>query len=158
VMTWRFGSATAKGKTTYPSKIDFHQISAGYGGHLWFTHTLASANSAKSCTVSKTPQLQVTGTWTPPLGITGLVTVYAAVPNYGADSPAAIYQVVTGTGHTPQDVIVDQNRGRNTWIDLGTFRLSAGAHVSLNNVDCSASGYDVAWDAMAFVPAASAAG
>ena len=153
VMTWQFGSATNKGKTTYPSKIDFHQIAAGYGGHFWFTHTLASANPAKNCTVSKTPQLQVAGTWTPPPGITGSVTIYAAVPNYGAEAPIAIYQVVTGTGRAPRDITVDQNRGRNTWIDLGTFRLSAGAHVSLNNVDCAGSGSDIAWDAMAFVPA-----
>jgi len=152
-MTWRFGSATAKGKTTYPSKIDFHQISAGYGGHFWFTHSLPSANASQSCTVSKTPQLEVTGTWTPPAAVTGSVTIYAAVPNYGADSPAAIYQVVAGRGQTPQDVTVNQNRGSDTWIALGTFQLSAGAHVSLSNVDCSASGDDVAWDAMAFVPA-----
>ena len=152
VMTWRFGSATAKGKTTYPSKIDFHQISAGYGGHFWFTHSLPSANASQSCTVSKTPQLEVTGTWTPPAAVTGSVTIYAAVPNYGADSPAAIYQVVAGRGQTPQDVTVNQNLGSDTWIKLGTFQLSAGAHVSLNNVDCPASGYDVAWDAMAFVP------
>jgi hypothetical protein len=46
-------------------------------------------------------------------------------------------------------VTANQNLGSDAWIGLGTFQLSAGARVSLNNVDCSASGYDVAWDAMA---------
>jgi hypothetical protein len=214
VMTWQFGSATSKGTTTYPSKIDFHQIAAGYGGHFWFTHTIPSAQAggqvpvtaqgpsdgvtgafrapggqggslplvnrvtgdfrpsggsgpwgpgarpreggvlprASNCATAAAPSLQVTGTWTPP-GLTGSVTVWAALPNYGAQAPAATYQVVTGTGAEPQDVVIDQAAGRDVWVSLGTYNLSAGAHVSLSNVDCSGhSGQDIAWDAMAFVP------
>ena len=177
VMTWQFGSATSKGTTTYPSKIDFHQIAAGYGGHFWFTHTIPSAQAggqvpgdgvtgdfrpsggsggsrprAGSCATAKTPSLEVTGTWTPP-GLAGRVTVWAALPNYGAQAPDATYQVVTGTGAAPQDVVINQAVGRDVWVQLGTYTFAAGAHVSLSNVDCAIhSGQDIAWDAMAFVP------
>jgi hypothetical protein len=151
VMTWQFGSATSKGTTTYPSKIDFHQIAAGYGGHFWFTHTIPSAQ-AGNCATAKAPSLQVTGTWTPP-GLTGSATVWAALPNYGAQAPDATYQVVTGTGAAPQDVVINQAVGRDVWVRLGTYTFAAGAHVSLSNVDCANhSGQDIAWDAMAFVP------
>jgi hypothetical protein len=157
VMTWRFGSATAKGTTTYPSKIDFHQVAAGYGGHFWFTHTIPGTGPAASCTVAKDRSLQVTGTWTPP-GVTGSVTIYAAVPNYGAEAPDATYRVVTGTGAKPQYVVINQNVGRDAWIKLGTFKLAAGAHVSLSNADChNQTGQDIAWDAMQFLPGGSTA-
>src|SRR6185312_5206914 len=38
------------------SKIDFHQIGAGYGGHFWFAHTVIPSRT----------NMYVTGTWTPP--------------------------------------------------------------------------------------------
>jgi hypothetical protein len=152
VMSWQFGSATSKGTTTYPSKIDFHQISAGYGGHFWFTHTIPSAAPDKYCTKAANQSLQVTGTWTP-AGLTGSATVWAALPNYGAEAPGATYQVVTGTGAVPQTVIVPQSRNQNHWVNLGTYSFSAGGHVSLTNADCfDQGGQDIAWGAMAFVP------
>jgi hypothetical protein len=107
---------------------------------------------ASSCGAAQAPSLEVTGTWAPS-GLTGSVTVFAALPNYGAQAPDATYQVVTGTGAQPQNVVINQNVGRDVWVSLGTYNFSAGAHVSLSNIDCANhSGQDIAWDAMAFVP------
>src|SRR5689334_15865950 len=55
-MTWQFGADTKTG--TYPSKIDFHQISAGYGGHFWFTHTIPSKSNDPTSIVPQQPQFQ----------------------------------------------------------------------------------------------------
>jgi hypothetical protein len=157
-MTWNFGSATGTGGTTYPSKIDFHQIAAGYGGHFWFTHTLAPAQpvqSAQGCITPSNPALEVTGTWTPPANVQGWTSVWAAIPNVGAQAPDAMYQITTGSGQAAQLEIVNQDEGTNSWVNLGEFDLGAGANVALNNVTCNGgteSDIDIAWDAMAFIP------
>jgi hypothetical protein len=151
VMSWQFGSSTdSVGNTTYPSKIDFHQIAAGYGGHFWFTHTIPTA-AGNSCTAPQTPNLMVTGTWTPPPSLTGQVRVWASVPNIGAQTSDAAYKIITATGQAPWYVVVNQYLQQDAWIDLGVFNFSAGASVSLTNVSCNGSGNDVAWGAMAFI-------
>jgi hypothetical protein len=153
-MTWKFAAAQSKTTTTYPSKIDFHQVAAGYGGHFWFTHTIAAKNPGTSCIVPSQPTLKVTGIWKPPATVSGRSTIWAAVPNVGAQAPDAVYQVVTTSGQAAQLVTINQDAGVDTWIDLGTFDLGTGAHVMLNNVTCQGgTGYDIAWEAMAFVPA-----
>lgn len=160
-MTWNFGATVGKSSTTYPSKIDFHQIGAGYGGHFWFTHTMAPAQpitSGSSCIVPGNPELAVTGTWTPPSTVQGWTKIWVAIPNVGADAPDAMYQISTQSGQSPQLEVVNQGEGTDSWEYLGDFKLGAGAHVALNNVTCDgAAGTDIAWDAMAFVPSSSLA-
>jgi hypothetical protein len=154
-MTWQFGSAGGDGgPVTYPSKVDFHQIGAGYGGHYWFTHTIPSDQTAPTAPIgvaASDPPLQITGTWTPPSSVSGWTEIMAAIPNEGAWDPQANYQVNTGQGAV-QDRIVNQAFQADTWVPLGIFDLSSGASVSLSNVTFSGLGYDIAWDAMAFVP------
>ncbi|HEY2575306.1 MAG TPA: hypothetical protein VGI74_03255 [Streptosporangiaceae bacterium] len=153
-MTWKFAAAHSGKTTTYPSKIDFHQVAGGYGGHFWFTHTMAATNPS-SCIVPSRPTLEVTGTWKPPAKVQGMTTIWAAVPNVGAQAPDAVYQIVTKSGQAARLVTTGQDKGADTWIDLGTFDLGTGAHVMLNNVTCQGgTGDDIAWEAMAFVPAA----
>ena len=155
-MTWQFGAA-AGSPATYPSKIDFHQIGAGYSGHFWVTHTIPNDQTTLSSPISPNPlpsyaQLGITGTWTPPTRVTGWTRIMAAIPNEGAWDPQANYQINLGGGAT-QYRIINQAYQADAWVPLGLFDLSAGASVSLSNATYSGLGYDIAWDAMAFIPA-----
>jgi Transglycosylase SLT domain len=156
-MTFNFAAADTS-PATYPSKIDFHQIgSDGYGAHYWFTHTIPSDQVTPTAPISTVPSssdadLEITGTWTPPeSSVAGWTRIMAAIPNEGAWDPQANYQINLGNG-TSQHRIVNQAYQSDTWVDLGIYDLSPGASVSLTNVTFTGLGYDIAWDAMAFIP------
>jgi GDSL-like Lipase/Acylhydrolase family len=151
-MTWSFASSNG----TYPSKIDFHQVGGGYSGHFWFTHTIYSDQSSVTSTTpdSSDKDLLVTGTWNPPSSVTGWTRIMVAIPNEGAWDPEATYLIKPGSGQAVRRVVVNQAYQSDTWADLGLFQLSAGASVSLTNVTYRGLGYDTAWDAAAFIPAA----
>jgi hypothetical protein len=126
----------------YPGKIDFHQLSTGFGGHLWFTHTA--------------PVASVTATWIPPSTTTGWTRIKVHIPQSGATTRQADYQISLGDG-TFRHRVVNQGGFANTWVDLGAFNLAAGASVSLSNaspniVSFRADGGDIAFDAVAFIP------
>jgi hypothetical protein len=91
-----------------------------------------------------------TGTWTPPSSVKGWTRIMVQVPNVGAWDPEANYQINTGSGLNY--AIVNQADQTNTWVSLGIYNLAAGANVSLSNVTYLGLGYDVAWDAAAFIP------
>jgi hypothetical protein len=155
-MTWNFAPDDATSPVTYPSKVDFHQIGGGYSGHYWFTHTIPNDQETPTYPISTVPNtsyadLAITGTWTPPSTVTGWTKIMAAIPDEGAWDPQANYQISLGNG-TAQDRVVNQAFQTDTWVPLGIFDLSAGANVSLTNVTFSGLGYDIAWDAMAFIP------
>jgi GDSL-like Lipase/Acylhydrolase family len=151
-LTWTFARAR---NGTYPSKILFDQIGAGFGGHFWFGYDRPS-NRASESSITPAPAYAdqvITGTWTPPRSVTGWTRIMVAIPSYGADSPEANYQVATGGGRPTWNVQVNQGAvAGNAWVDLGDFFLGRGAHVSLSNVTASGQGVDIAWDAAAFIP------
>ncbi|HEX6675815.1 MAG TPA: SGNH/GDSL hydrolase family protein [Actinomycetes bacterium] len=137
----KFASATGPGgATVYPSKVDFHQVSAGFGGHFWFTHSRAGADAT----------LKVTGTWTPPSTVTGWTRIKVHVPSHGAWTRQADYRIKLGNGQTRHRV-VNQAWQRDQWVDIGVFNLAAGASVSLSSVTEDGRGEDVAFDAVAFI-------
>ncbi len=137
----KFASAAGPGgATVYPSKVDFHQVSAGFGGHFWFTHTRASTDAT----------LKVTGTWTPPSTVTGWTRIKVHVPSHGAWTRQADYRISLGNGLTRHRV-VNQAWQRDQWVDIGVLNLAAGASVSLASVTEDGRGEDVAFDAVAFV-------
>ncbi len=92
----------------------------------------------------------ITGTWTPPASVTGWTEILAHIPNYGAWDPEARYEITPGSGQPVAYRIVNQAKAANTWVRLGVYHLSAGAHVSLSNGTDLGLGRDIAWDAMAF--------
>jgi len=140
-MTWNFAAASTT-PLTYPSKVDFHQIGAGYSGHFWFAHAISAEPAARD--------LRVTGTWRPPASVTGWTRIMVSIPNYGAWDPEATYEVSLGNGSFVTRV-VNQAWQSNTWVDLGIFRLSKGASLSLSNVTALGLGDDIAWGAAAFI-------
>ncbi|MFC7549614.1 SGNH/GDSL hydrolase family protein [Plantactinospora sp. GCM10030261] len=134
------------GAGEYRSKIDLHQVGAGWGDHFWFSHTWNHPQNAH----------EIKGTWTPNLPRTGWYRVLAKLPDHGAHTRTALYTVSLADGTTRSRVVnqFSQDR-RGTWADIGSFRLAPGSDVTLTNLYNKGDGtWDVAWDAMAFVPLA----
>ncbi|MGW4797432.1 golvesin C-terminal-like domain-containing protein, partial [Nonomuraea sp. NPDC004297] len=128
----------------YRSKIDFHQIGSGWGDHFWFSHTWDHPQSAH----------EVRGIWTPNLPQTGWYRVLAHLPDHGAHTRTARYEVKLADGTVRSRVVNQFSQDKsNNWAHVGSFRLGPGSNVSLTNLyDKGDGSWDVAWDAMAFVP------
>ncbi|MFI6284458.1 hypothetical protein ACIBCM_06825 [Streptomyces sp. NPDC051018] len=143
-------SDTGKTVTTYPGKIDTHQIGAGYGNHFWFTHT-------RSPEPFPPPgdRMKVTGTWKLGSRITehgGQAKVYAHIPDHGAQTAGAAYRIKHAHGTTVTSISQDANQS-NKWVDLGAYQFNSTVpEVSLDNFNGGNGTKDIAFDAIAFVP------
>jgi hypothetical protein len=124
------------------SVIDTHQLGAGFGGHLFFTHNRAATDTSHL----------VTGTWKVSLP-TQVYHVLAHVPSTGGTTRSAHYTVTASDGNT-YDRVVDQYQQQDQWAGVGFFSLGANAQVTLKNVtdDAGYGAHDVAFDGLAFVP------
>lgn len=124
-------------------QIDTHQIGAGFGGHLLFTHTQAAGDAA----------VINTGTWTPALPTLQNYTVKVHLPAIGASATDAVYSINPGGGVAAWQIRVNQAAGSEKWVTLGTFAMQNGGNVQLSNASSmTPSVYDVAYDAIAFLP------
>ncbi|MEU2247053.1 hypothetical protein [Streptomyces sp. NPDC019224] len=143
-------SDTGQTITTYPGKIDTHQIGAGYGNHFWFTHT----RSPESYPLPG-DRMKVTGAWTLGQELTeheGQAKVYAFVPDHGAQTGAAHYEIHTGSG-VVEKVISQKDNQSNKWVDLGAYSFAGVTpKVTLDNFNGGDGSADIAFDAVAFVP------
>jgi len=83
-LTFKFA---ADGAGHYPSKIDFHQVDGGFGGHMWSAHAWNGKNSANT-------KHLVTGTWTLDRQLNGWARVLVYVPDHRARTPQAFYTVI----------------------------------------------------------------
>ncbi len=172
------------------AQIDLHQIGAGFLGHFYFTHTyngtgVDSATETLLTGGDEVPDLteeandvptdiqhKVVGTWTP--GITsadetgfGLWTVYASLPDHGANAPDVTYHIDYGVDSTGQPVgsttcHINQASDGNRFVDIGTYQLTPGSDVWLDNMVTNTSAgdpmngtKDVAFGSLIFVPGAS---
>ncbi|MEV0425777.1 hypothetical protein [Micromonospora sp. NPDC050495] len=122
----------------YTSKIDFHQLDSGYGGHMWFARARGG------------DQFRVVGTWRTPVEWTGQLTVYAYVPPHGAKTRNAVYQI-RSVDNRIRLVTVDQSTFAGRWVNLGRFQTAAGLTVRLDNTLSDSTEASVGYDAMAFV-------
>ncbi|MFE6038945.1 hypothetical protein [Streptomyces sp. NPDC056452] len=143
-------SETGQTITTYPGKIDTHQIGAGYGNHFWFAHT----RSAESFPPPG-DRMKATGTWKLGQQITaysGQAKVYAHIPDHGAQTSKAEYHIKHAAGETVKAIDQSANQS-NKWVDLGAYFFGGmTAEVSLDNFNGGDGTKDIAWDAIAFVP------
>jgi hypothetical protein len=165
-MTWQFGADSSTSPVTYPSKIDFDQIGAGFGGHFWFSYSIPNSSYQAGDPPGEQPlsepapadaDMAITGTWPAPSSVSGWTDILVHIPSYGAWEPQAEYQITTGSGASTTDRIVNQAQQQNTWVNLGDFDLSSGASVSLSNVTFSGLGQDIAWNGLAYVPSSAPA-
>ncbi|HEU5271549.1 MAG TPA: RHS repeat-associated core domain-containing protein, partial [Jatrophihabitans sp.] len=153
------GNYTSNGTFTYSygtnsngdpiGAIDTHQLGAGLGGHILFTHTEDGSN----------PNLINTGTWTPNLPSLQYYKVKLHLPSLGADATDVIYTINPGGGASPWKIRVNQAWNTETWVTIGTFAMQNGGNVVLTNqsnivpgAGSTYSDYDVGFDAVAFIP------
>jgi YD repeat-containing protein len=129
--------------------IDTHQLGTGLGGHVLFTHTEDGSN----------PSLINTGTWTPNLPSLQYYKIKLHIPGLGAEATNVVYTINPGGGVSPWKIRVNQAWNSEQWVTIGTFAMQNGGNVVLNNNGSSQdrggfgySDYDVAYDAIAFVP------
>jgi hypothetical protein len=128
---------------TYPSKVDTHQIGGGFGGHFWFAHT-QGPNGA---------MLGVSADWKASESYSGPMKVYVALPDHGAQTPAAHYVVKTARGDRHR--VISQPGQGNRWVPIGTFMFDGVPEVTLDNSTPTGTGDDdIAFDAVAFAPVA----
>ncbi|WP_219905442.1 hypothetical protein [Actinopolyspora mortivallis] len=128
----------------YPSKIDFHQIGAGFGGHFWFAHTRKPG--------AWNGKMEVTGTWRLDHKRSGPMKILAALPDHGAHTPVAKYQVNATRG--PEGQVTRQPGDGVRWVSIGTYMFDGVVpEVTLSSETPYGTGEnDIAFDAMAFVP------
>ncbi|NUT26514.1 MAG: hypothetical protein HOV84_11420 [Streptomyces sp.] len=136
--------------TTYPGKIDTHQIGAGYGNHFWFTHTRSPESYPANAN-----RMKVTGTWklnAPLTNTTRQAKVFAHIPDHGAQTSNAVYRIQTPDGE--EEVAVSQTANQsNKWVDLGAYDFGDQIpEVRLDNFNGGSGSADIAFDALAFVP------
>ena len=124
--------------------VDYHQLGAGFGGHMFFTHPADQHNPNDPNSADRT----VVGTWTPQLPQPGIYQISVFVPDAGA-SANATYQVKLGTNRPTYSVTINQGALGNQWAGIGRYALSTGASVALRN-DTGYSTNDLAYDAVAF--------
>ncbi|SDY13135.1 hypothetical protein SAMN05421504_104608 [Amycolatopsis xylanica] len=172
--TLRTGDPSGNHPEALYAQVDLHQAGAGYNGHMWFTHTYRpdylNGTSAKH---------KITGTWTPDLDITqgsvALYDIWVHLPSHGGETEHAEYVVMNDdwnqafpSGGGQKACTIDQDTspigsmlGSDQWKSLGTYALQPGARVMLNNMESDyaipSATVDIAFDAMAFVPASATA-
>lgn len=129
--------------------IDTHQLGSGLGGHILFSHTEDGTN----------PALINSGTWTPTLPSLQYYKIKIHIPALGAEATNVVYTINPGGGVAPWKIRVNQAWDSEQWVTIGTFAMQNGGTVALTNQSASVNtsgknyaNFDVAWDAVAFVP------
>ncbi|MEW2373374.1 hypothetical protein AB0940_28975 [Streptomyces sp. NPDC006656] len=138
--TFSFNFATPSGR------MDLQQLGAGYGGHFWFAHTRGGTPNSDS------ERMKVTGTWKLNQSLDSDARVWVHLPDHGANTNIALYEVLTANGVKQR--IVQQPGKANRWVSIGAFRFRGTVpEVRLTNLTQDGTGdQDVAWDAVAFEP------
>lgn len=131
---------------TMPSKVDIHQLGAGFGGRFIFGHTRSGGPGGLQ------ERLEVVGTWTLNRSVNGWMRVAVHLPDHGARTQQAKYTIRMGDGRTAVRYL-NQKRKANNWVSLGAYKMNGVPSVSLTNVTLDGDGTEnVAWDAVAFQP------
>ncbi|TPQ18436.1 hypothetical protein [Streptomyces sporangiiformans] len=127
----------------WPSKVDLHQLGAGFGGHFYFGHTRADD--------AKGQRLKMTGSWTLDKAVTGPAKIWVHLPDHGAQAKYAAYKVHTSKGVKTR--VVNQNGSKNRWVSIGGFMFDGKPKVSLSTITPDGTGdKDIAYDAIAVEP------
>ncbi|WP_328668406.1 hypothetical protein [Streptomyces sp. NBC_00328] len=142
--TFSFDFANNAVETVYPSKVDLHQLGAGFGGHFWFGHTRQDD--------AKGQRLKITADWKLNRELDKDARVWVHLPDHGAQTKLAKYQIKTRNGWRSRTV--SQPGDSNRWVKLGIFRTKGIVpEVKLSTITSDGTGdEDIAFDAVAFEP------
>jgi putative cell wall-binding protein len=133
----------------FPSKMDLHQLGAGFNSHFYFAHTRTPGGDIDTY---HDGSLNVTGTWRLGRSIDQWARVMVHMPDHGAWTQQAMYRVNLGDGTEKKRALL-QRQGANSWVPLGVFHFTGTPEISLSNVTQDGVGADdVAWDAIAIQP------
>ncbi|MFJ2598656.1 golvesin C-terminal-like domain-containing protein [Streptomyces erythrochromogenes] len=129
---------------TPSARIDFQQLGAGYGGNFWFAHTRKSG--------AEGDRMKVTGTWKLNQALDKDAKVYVHLPDHGAHTKVATYEIKTANGWRQKTV--SQPGTGNRWVPLGAYRFKGSVpEVRLTSITSDGTGdQDIAYDAVAFEP------
>ncbi|MEW2437631.1 SGNH/GDSL hydrolase family protein [Streptomyces caniferus] len=143
--TFRFTFAGSNG--LYPSKIDLQQLGAGFGSHFFFSHT-------RKADTPKGEKLKIAGVWKLNKPQKGWFRIAVHLPDHGAHTQQAKYEIDDGTGFTPDRArYINQKRQANNWVSLGVYEVNGTPAVRLSNTTRDGYGEeDIAWDSVAFQP------
>ncbi|MEV2237795.1 SGNH/GDSL hydrolase family protein [Micromonospora sp. NPDC049891] len=131
----------------YPSKVDFHQLGGGFGGHFYMGYTRKAGNL--------NDQMKITGTWT--INPTNAWTrVLVHIPDHAAYTRQADYKVyLPGQTTSTRHRSVPTRWQEHKWLDLGVFdfRGSGSPKVELSTIAQDGNGtHKIVWDAIAVQP------
>lgn len=141
--TWNMNRAD---DGTFPPKRDIHQIGAGWQSHFFFSHTRTGEPGGAG------QVLRAEGTWTLNRSYSGWMRIAVHLPDHGAHTQQARYQIHLGGGRY-ETRYINQRRMANNWVSLGAYRVDGIPSVMLSNESRDGDGtQDVAWDAVAFQP------
>ncbi len=131
--------------------IDTHQLGAGLGGHILFTHTETGSD----------PTIVNTGRWTPnlPSGAQNY-KIKLHIPAIGASATNVVYKIFPGGGVAPWQFRVNQDWESEQWVTIATVAMRPGGYVEMSNQSPTVGGtnvidyssFDVGYDAIAFLP------
>lgn len=147
-----FGSSTSatQGYTIYPSKVDFHQVGGGFGGHFWFAHTMRPEDGGRD-----NGFLKVTGTWSV-YPTNAWTRVFVHVPDHGAHTQQADYKIyLPGETTSSRHRAIPTRWEANKWLDIGVFDFRGGGTPRIELPNFTRDGnyvQDIAWDAIAVQP------
>ncbi|WP_205624222.1 hypothetical protein [Amycolatopsis vancoresmycina] len=128
----------------YPGKVDTHQLGGGFGGHFYFGHTRTSSVEGG--------RLKATGTWTLDNSLNAWARVLVHLPDIGAQTQQARYDINLGDGQRRHRYL-NQQIQRNGWVSIGVYPFAGRPSVSMSTLTEEGTGdLDVAWDAIAFQP------
>ncbi|MGK5637203.1 hypothetical protein ACSNOK_02630 [Streptomyces sp. URMC 126] len=128
---------------TPAGRMDFQQLGAGYAGHFWFAHTRKAGDERG--------RLKVVGTWAFDQTVNGAAKVLVHLPDHGAQTKRARYEIETAKGTRTR--IVSQPGDGNRWVTIGAFLFNGAPKVRLSSVTDDGKGeQDIAFDAVAIAP------
>ncbi|MEE1929192.1 hypothetical protein V1J52_13560 [Streptomyces sp. TRM 70351] len=132
----------------YPSKVNTHQLGAGFGGHLYFSDTRGAGDAADR---AKAERLKVTATWRLDRKLEQPARVWVHLMDHGVRTKRAEYEVRTANGTKTRRL--NQNSSSNRWVPLGAFMFDNVPEVRLDNIATDGEGTDnVIFDAVAVEP------
>lgn len=141
--TFSFKFGNNGSESVYPSKVDLHQLGAGFGGHFYFGHTRISDDKGQ--------RLKIEGKWRLGAPLKSQAKVMVHLPDHGAQTDFATYEIDTEYGVERRTI--SQAGNANRWVSLGAFRFDNTPEVRLNTVASNGTGdEDIAFDAVAVVP------